>query len=128
MSSTNKKSISAIILVSAILITASVLLYTLRFFIDAFLGTVIFYVLFRKLMRYLTERKKWRRGLAAVLIILISLLVVVIPIIIALDLILPRITLFFSEGSITMNAVKELDKKISAGTGYQFLSEQNIQS
>ncbi|MFI5164882.1 MAG: hypothetical protein ACHQHP_06520, partial [Bacteroidia bacterium] len=97
----DKKNFSTIILVSAILITAITLFYTLRFFIDAFLGAVIFYVLFRKFQRFLTEQKKWRKGLAAILIILISFLVIVIPIIVIIDLIVPRITLFFTEGSIT---------------------------
>jgi predicted PurR-regulated permease PerM len=128
MQSASKKSLSTIILVSALVITGAVLAYTLRFFLDAFLGAVIFYVLFRKFMRYLTNVRKWRRGLSAVLIILISLLIIVIPITIVLDMIIPRITLFFSEGSITMSAIRELDEKISARTGFQLLSEQNIES
>ena len=125
---TNHKSLSTIILVGALLITALTLFYTLRFFIDAFLGALIFYVLFRKFQRFLSEKKKWRIGLAAVLIILISFLVIVIPIIVVLDLIVPRISLFFSEGSITMSAIKELDDKLGAATGYQLLTEQNIQN
>jgi predicted PurR-regulated permease PerM len=124
----NKKTISLVLLISALIITAGILFYTLRFFIDAFLGALIFYVLFRKLMVYLTEKRKWRRGLSSILIILISFLVIVIPISIALDLIVPRITLFFSDSSITMNALREMDKKISSTTGYQLLSEQNIQN
>jgi len=122
----NKKTISLIILLTAVVISAALIFYTLRFFIDAFLGSLIFYVLFRKFQRYLTHTRKWKSGLSAVVIILITLLIVVIPVTIVLDLIIPRITLFFTEGSITMHAVKELDKKISASTGYQFLSEQNI--
>jgi predicted PurR-regulated permease PerM len=125
--STNKKPLSSIILVSALLITAFTLFYTLRFFIDAFLGAIIFYVLFRKFQRFLTDQKKWRKGLAAILIILISFLVIVIPVTVVLDLIVPRITLFFSEGSITMSAIKELDNKLGAATGYQLLNEQNLQ-
>jgi predicted PurR-regulated permease PerM len=124
----NKKNISLIFLICAVIITAGVLFYTLRFFIDAFLGALIFYVLFRKLMSYLVEGRKWKRGLSSLLIILISFLVIVIPISIALDLIIPRITLFFSDTSITMNALRELDNRISSATGYQLLSEPNIQN
>jgi predicted PurR-regulated permease PerM len=123
----NKKTISAVFLIIAVLITASLLFYTLRYFIDAFLGAVIFYVLFRKLMVYLAEQRKWKRGLAAILIILISFLLIIIPISIALDLIIPRITLFFSDSSIMMNALRELDNKIRTTMGYQLLSEENIQ-
>jgi predicted PurR-regulated permease PerM len=122
---TNKRSFTIAVIVAGIIITASILIYTLRFFIDAFLGAVIFYVLFRKLVVYL-ERKGWKRGLAAVLIILLTFIIVIVPIITALDLIIPRIMLFFNEGSITMNAVRELDKQISNATGIQFLSEDNV--
>src|SRR3954462_14483160 len=105
----NKKTISLIILLTAVVISAALIFYTLRFFIDAFLGSLIFYVLFRKLQRYLTQTRKWKRGLSGVVIILITLLIVVIPVTIVLDLIIPRIYLFFSDNSITMNAFKELD-------------------
>lgn len=55
------------------------LVYSLNDFITAFLGALIFYVLFRKFMRTLIEKNKWPKWVAATLIIFISFLVIIIP-------------------------------------------------
>ena len=55
------------------------LVYSVNIFIPAFLGALIFYVLFRKFMRRLIEKNKWKHWLAALLIIFFSFLVIVIP-------------------------------------------------
>ena len=56
------------------------LIISLSAFINAFLGSLIFYVLFRKFMLKLIEKYSWKRWLAATLIIFISFLVIIIPI------------------------------------------------
>ncbi|GDX51236.1 AI-2E family transporter [Bacteroidota bacterium] len=56
------------------------LIYSVNIFIPAFLGALIFYVLFRKFMRRLIEKNKWKKWLAALLIIFLSFLVIVIPV------------------------------------------------
>lgn len=56
------------------------LLFSLNAFINAFLGALIFYVLFRKLMQRLIKKHKWKKWLAATLIIFISFLVIIIPV------------------------------------------------
>lgn len=56
------------------------LIFSLNAFINAFLGALIFYVLFRKFMRRLVEKHKWKKWLAATLIICISFLVIIIPV------------------------------------------------
>lgn len=45
----------------------------------AFLGAIIFYVLFRPLYLYLTQTKNYYKSLSAVLIIIISFLIIVLP-------------------------------------------------
>ncbi|MEI7802926.1 MAG: AI-2E family transporter [Bacteroidota bacterium] len=55
------------------------LLFSLSNFITAFLGALIFYVLFRKFMNTLIYKYHWKKWLAATLIILISFLVIVVP-------------------------------------------------
>lgn len=68
------------VLVLVILAVASFLLYGLIEFFTAMLGAIIFYILFRKFMVYLTVKKHFNQALASVLIILISFLIVVVPI------------------------------------------------
>lgn len=52
----------------------------LQEFLNAFLGSVVFYALFKNFMYYLTRRKKLKKSLSAVIIIVISFLIVVLPI------------------------------------------------
>ena len=67
------------IVISIIFFLSLFLLYSLNAFITSFLGALIFYVLFRKFMRTLIEKYKWKKWLAATLIIFISFLVIIIP-------------------------------------------------
>jgi len=104
------------------------LLYTLRDFIDAFLGALIFYVLFRPLMRYLCDRRKWGRGWAASAVLLISFLVVLLPVFLVCYMMVPKIAFFFSDTSMIMQTIKNADERIRSLTGIQMLTDQNIRS
>ncbi len=52
----------------------------LQEFLNAFLGSVVFYALFKNFMYYLTRRKKLKKSLSAVIIIIISFVIVVLPV------------------------------------------------
>lgn len=52
----------------------------LKVFIPAILGAVTFYVLMRNSMDKLVYKRKWKRGMAATLMIVLSILVVLVPI------------------------------------------------
>ena len=67
-------------LVFFILIIASFIFYGLSEFFTALLGAVIFYILFRKFMVFLTVKKSFSKPLASVIIILISFIIVLLPI------------------------------------------------
>ncbi|MBK7430276.1 MAG: hypothetical protein IPI62_04895 [Bacteroidetes bacterium] len=69
----NKKFARRFVIVS--LLICLILFYsTLSIFLDGFLGAIILYVLFRPLMLRLVEVKKWKKGLAATTILIISFL------------------------------------------------------
>jgi len=102
------------------------LIYALSAFIVSFLGALIFYVLFRPFMRYLCERKKWKRWLAATVVLLISFLVVLVPIFFVSYLIVPKLSLFFSDTSMIIQTIKDFDTRMKSITGIQVLSEQNL--
>jgi predicted PurR-regulated permease PerM len=119
---------SKAILTAVILVFAAILLYMLRVFIDAFLGAVILYVLFRPLMIHLCEKRKWKRGLAAVLILFLSFICVLLPVFSISYLIVSRLSLFFSDTSMVMQIVHDIDAKITATTGFSLLSAENIQA
>ncbi|MBK1442468.1 AI-2E family transporter [Parapedobacter sp. ISTM3] len=74
----NQKERNTVILVLLIVLGA-IILYAVRDIFGALLGTMVMYTIFRPLNRWLVERLKWRRPLAALIIIVISFLIIVLP-------------------------------------------------
>jgi predicted PurR-regulated permease PerM len=104
------------------------LIYMLKAFIVSFLGALIFYVLFKPLMTFLSGKKKWRKGLSAAAILIISFLVILLPVFLMVYMIMPKITLFFSDTSLIMQAIKDADERIRAMTGIRLLTDENLVS
>ena len=69
-----------IFFIAIILFLGIVLFRELWFFTSAFLGAVTFYVIMRERMFYLTEKKGWKRGTAAWVLMLLSFFVILVPI------------------------------------------------
>ncbi|MCX6292229.1 MAG: AI-2E family transporter [Bacteroidetes bacterium] len=121
-SSTTSKTGLAILLV----LLGGFIIYMLNSFVVSFLGALIFYVLFRPFMRYLAEKKNWNSSLSASVILCITFLVVLLPVFTVSYMIVPKLSLFFSDTSIVMQTLRDADIKIKSITGIQLLSEQNI--
>lgn len=74
-----------------ILLIGIFIYYGLHNFLNAFLGSVVFYALFKNFMRYLTHRRKLKKPLSAVIIILISFIIVVLPVSLLIGMIYNKI-------------------------------------
>ncbi len=85
------------VLVFFILAIASFLLYGLIEFFTALLGAIIFYILFKKFMIFLTVKKNFNKSLASVIIILISFIIVLLPIGVLLMMIISKFSGVFSD-------------------------------
>ncbi|HZH54277.1 MAG TPA: AI-2E family transporter [Sphingobacteriaceae bacterium] len=62
-----------------LIILSCILVYAVRGIVGAILGTFVMYTLFRPMNIWLVDRWRWRRPLAAVVIIIISFLIIVMP-------------------------------------------------
>lgn len=79
-------------IVLAVIIALGVLLFfSLKVFINAFLGAVIFYVLFRPLMINLVFVRKWKLSLAATTVMMISFFIVLLPIVLTTTLLYSKV-------------------------------------
>ncbi len=128
LDSFDSKRASKIGLAIFLILLGGFLAFTLHTFIVSFLGALIFYVLFKPFMTFLCEKRKWRRGLAAATISIISFLVILAPVFLMVYMIIPKITLFFGDSSMVMQTIKDADEKIRSLTGIKILSEQNLVS
>lgn len=68
-----------IIILLIVLTLGGILLYATRGIFGAFLGTLVMYTLFRTLNIFLIERWRWPKPLSAVLIIILSVFIIVLP-------------------------------------------------
>jgi len=78
MSIFNYKQRNIIILIS-IIILGCFIFYALRDFIPSILGAIVLFTIFRPFFLYMVEKKGWNASLVAVLIILFSFVVIVLP-------------------------------------------------
>ena len=63
-----------------ILLLGILLFRQLQTFLPALLGAITLYVLLHKWMFYLTEKKRWRKGWTAILLMLFSFIVILLPV------------------------------------------------
>ncbi len=69
-----------LIVLSATLLLGLFIAWSLSFVFTAFLGAIIFYTLFKPFFIYLTEAKGWNKSLAAIIVLLLSLVSIILPI------------------------------------------------
>ncbi|TAJ52664.1 MAG: AI-2E family transporter [Chitinophagaceae bacterium] len=72
--------INRYIFLAIILIFAGFLLYSLVEFFTAFLAAIMFYVLSKHFVEWLIKKKNWSKSAAAVLVIVISFFIILVPI------------------------------------------------
>src|ERR1700686_5615282 len=76
-----------------VLLLLGILLFLeLYSFVPAVLGAITLYILLRRFMFYLTEKKKWRKGLRAVLLMLVSFLVILLPVGLLVDMLSSKVS------------------------------------
>ena len=79
----------------------------MRTFLPAFLGAITFYMLLRKNMQTLVFKKKWKRSLAAGLLLLLSFLVVLLPVYVMINILSSRIGFAIRNSDVLVAAVNK---------------------
>jgi predicted PurR-regulated permease PerM len=102
------------------------LIYLLSNFITAFLGAIIFYVLFTPLMDKLTEVRKWKETWAALLLILLSFVIILIPILSLSYMLYAKISEVVNAPTSLLNVLHMFDEKMQTTVGVELFSDENI--
>jgi predicted PurR-regulated permease PerM len=98
-----------------LIIALGVLIFSgLQEFFNAFLGSIIFYVLFKNFMRKLTKKYRLNRSLSAVIIIVITFFIVVLPTGLLLGMIYNKAAAVFAEPDEVKGFLNDLTDKLSA--------------
>ena len=114
------------IFLGVILVFAIFLVYSLMAFFTAFLGAIMFYVLSKSPVEWLVSRCNWRRSWAALLVIITSFFIILLPISLLGAMMYQKISLV----AVNFNAVTEplshIDELLQEEFHFTLLSDKNI--
>jgi predicted PurR-regulated permease PerM len=94
---------------------------------SGFLGAITIYIMGRNLYFYLTEKQRWHKGLTAVLIMMISLLILIVPIVILINMLSGKASSVVHNSSDLINGVKTMGESLKEWTGFDVLTDKNMQ-
>lgn len=103
-----------------------VLFQELQSFIPAALGALTFYVLMRKWMFRLCKRG-WKKGLAAVVLMLLSFLIIMLPIYFMVNMLSSKVIYLIQHSDEITQSLKTFINDLEKRLGYEILNDENIQ-
>lgn len=111
-----------------IIVFGLLLLYSLREYFPAFLGSVLFYVLFKGWMELLVSKRKWKKSRAAILIIVVSFFIVFLPISFFVTMVYNKVVPIASNPTAILPYVNQMDSTFQQKFGVQIITPKNIES
>lgn len=115
-------------LVVTILALGTVIFIELTPYIGGLLGAATIYVLLRRQMRYLTARRKWRRSVAASLLLAEAIVCFLIPLTLIIWLFVIKVRDITLDPQASMDTIRRIAHAIHEKTHYDLLQENNISS
>lgn len=115
-----------IFFIAILLFLGIVLARELWFFFSAFLGAVTFYVLMRQRMFYLTEVRRWKESRAALVLMLLSFFMILVPLGLLGNILYSKISYVVAHSTELINSLKIAAAKVEGKIGYKFLAPESI--
>jgi predicted PurR-regulated permease PerM len=117
----NKNIFLIIILVFGLFIA-----FSLSEYFTAFLGSVLFYVLFKGWMIKLVNRKKWKKSTAAILVIVVSFFIILLPMSLFFSMAYNKVVPIASNPNAFLPYVHQMDSTLQQKFGVEILTDENI--
>ncbi len=99
----------------------------LKSFIPSLLGAITFYVLMRKHMKNMLV-KKWKPSSAALLLMLISFLIIMLPVFLLVNLVSSKVGYVISHAPEITSSLVTFLKNTESRIGYHFLNVETVQN
>ncbi len=110
-----------------IILFGLMLAFSLREYFTAFLGSVIFYVLFKGWMNKLVHEKKWKKSWAAILIMIISFFIILLPITFFVTMVYNKVVPIASNQAAFMPYLHQMDSTFQQDFGIEVLNPKNME-
>ena len=127
MPTTFNNRLRQVLLLLIIILLAILLLKQLYIFLPGFLGAITLYILFRESFFNLTIKRKWNKTGLAVLFIIASIVVIALPLYFSIDLVSEKIKEVLSNPLELVIKAKIVGQKIYTITGYNIMTDENLQ-
>jgi predicted PurR-regulated permease PerM len=118
--------IRQIFFILLILLMGVVLFWELYSFIPALLGAITLYILMHRWMLYLTEKKRWRKAGTALLLMLFSMVVILLPVGLLVNMLSSKISYAVQHSAELVEALKKVVHNIEQHYDITIASDQNI--
>lgn len=115
-----------ILLIVVILLIGVVLFNELYSFVPAVLGAVTLYILLRNSLFWFTEKRKWRKSGAALLLMLLSLLVILLPIALLIQMLSGKVAYALEHSGELVSSLQQLVADFEKRYQIVILSEDTI--
>lgn len=109
-----------------ILLLGILLSFQLYSFLPALLGAITIYILMHRVMLYLTEKKKWRKGWTAVLLMLVSFIVILVPVGLLINMLSSKVSYALEHSAELIAALKKVVADAEGEFNMEILSDENI--
>lgn len=116
-----------IILLIIIIAIGFLLISEMSMFLPGMLGAITLYIVSRTYYFKLIFAKKWRKGLTALLFLIIYLIIIAIPVYFTVNLVTPKVKSLFDNKEKVISSVKNITSKLSDITGIELLSPESTQ-
>jgi predicted PurR-regulated permease PerM len=104
-----------------------ILFRQLQGFVPALLGSYTLFVLLKKYMFILTGRYKWKKNLAAFVLIFLSAIVILLPIVLLINMMSSKINYALQHSSEVVDAAQRLIHQYETKYNVELVSDKNIQ-
>lgn len=126
MNPVNSQHIRQISFYFLLVFLAVFLFLELSSFLPALLGAITFYVLMRKRMQKLVHDKKWKPGLAATVLLLLSFLVVLVPVGFFINIISAKVSYAINHSNNVLETLRHAIASQEQRFNIEILNEENI--
>jgi predicted PurR-regulated permease PerM len=128
MDANTSKQINRYIFLAIILLFAFFLFTSLEQFFPAFLGALMFYILSKSFATWLIKKKGWSKGMTAILVIIISFFLILLPVAALVSLLYNKISAVLTNPDIISNSIKQADAVIQQKFHFSIISDDTINS
>ena len=113
-----------VILLAVIIFIGILLLFEISAFIPGILGAITLYMVTRNYFFQLVYTRGWKKGLAATLFLLLSIVIIAIPVYLTVELVSPKVSELIQNKEKVVENIKGFAAKLSTATGISLLSPE----